>query len=194
MRVCLCLSLYLSACLCLCVSLSVVVCVWLCDFVPVFVSVSVCLSVSICVYWTPPVELKWCPCQPTNQNAGIPLWLRQLEKTRLSVIEGSGPGHPGKGASGKMFRKKRERKSRNWEKRLNKVVGNFWHELERRNICVVGGHPKTSLAQGIQDPLHATATASLPTNKSLTQQLFYWLWLAISSKQNAAVSNQFNTR
>src|SRR6218665_4045431 len=55
----------------------------------VCVCVCLCVSVSICVYSSISVELKWRPCQPTNQNGGIPLSLRQLENTRLSVIEGS---------------------------------------------------------------------------------------------------------
>src|SRR6218665_142389 len=69
------LPVYLSACLRLCVPVSCCVCWCVC----------LSMSLSICVYSTPPVELKWRPCQPTNQNCGIPLSLRLLEKTRLSV-------------------------------------------------------------------------------------------------------------
>ena len=92
---CLCLCL----CVCLCVPRSVLLSVFASVCISVCVSPSLCvpvswcvcwcvcfsMSVSICLYSTPPVELKWRPCQPTNQNCGIPLSLRLLEKTRLSV-------------------------------------------------------------------------------------------------------------
>ena len=69
-------SLYVYLSVCPCQLVCLLVCVW------------VSMSVSICVYSTSPVELKWRPCQPTtatNQNCVISLSLCLLEKTRLSV-------------------------------------------------------------------------------------------------------------